>query len=83
MKHSDFKILSSRLKNLYSLPYDFTYMWNRKNKINGQTKQNQIHRYREQTDGRGIRGLGEKGEGIKKHKMAVTKQSRGYKVQLR
>ena len=33
------------------IPYDFTFMWNLKNKINEQTKLKQIHRYREQTDG--------------------------------
>ena len=33
------------------IPYDFTYMWNLKNKINEQTKMKPTHRYREQTDG--------------------------------
>ena len=28
------------------IPYDFTYMWNLKNKISEQTKQKQTHRYR-------------------------------------
>ena len=32
------------------MPYDFTYMWNLKNKINEKTEQKQIHRYKEQTD---------------------------------
>ena len=43
--------------------YDFTYMWNLKNKINKQTKTNP---YREQTDGCQIgkgREMAEKGEG--------------------
>ena len=34
-----------------NLPYDFTYMWNLKYRINKQTKPKQTHRYREQTDG--------------------------------
>ena len=55
----------------------FPYMWNLKNKINEQTKQKQMHRYKEQTDGsqvgRVLRSLGEKDEGIKKYKLAVTK----------
>ena len=32
------------------IPYNFTYMWNLKNKINKQIKQKQIHRRREQSD---------------------------------
>ena len=32
--------------------YDFTCVWNLKNKINEQTKQKQTHRYREQINGR-------------------------------
>ena len=32
------------------MPYDFTYMWNLKNKINEKTEQKQIYRYKEQTD---------------------------------
>lgn len=31
--------------------YAFTHMWNLKNKINGQTKWKQTHRYGGQTDG--------------------------------
>ena len=31
--------------------YDFTYMWNLKNKTNEKIKQKQIHRYREQMGG--------------------------------
>ena len=31
--------------------YDFTYMWNLKNKINEQTKQKWIHGYRDQPGG--------------------------------
>ena len=33
------------------IPYDFTYMWNLKNKINTQTKQKQTHRQRKQVNG--------------------------------
>ena len=32
---------------------------------------------------RGVGGLGERGEQIKKYKLAVTKQSQGYKIQHR
>ena len=28
------------------IPYDFTYVWNLKNRTNEQTVQKQIHRYR-------------------------------------
>ena len=59
------------------MPYDFTYMWNLKNKINEQTKLKQIHRYREQTGGcqKGGRfgGQGNSSEGIKKYKLVVRK----------
>ena len=52
-------------------------MQNLKNKINEQTKQKWIHRYREQTDdcqkGQGFKGLGEKGEGIEKYTLVVIK----------
>ena len=55
-------------------------MWNLKNKINEQTKQKQTHRHKEQTEGGQPGegwgwGLGEKGEGIKKYKLVVTKRS--------
>ena len=33
------------------MPYDFTYMWNLKYKINEQTKQTQTYSHRQQTDG--------------------------------
>ena len=34
------------------IPYDSSYMWNLKNKVNRKTKQNRNRlRYREQTDG--------------------------------
>ena len=60
---------------------------NLKNKLNEQTKVKQIHRYREQTDGGqrggGIRGLVKKGEGIRKYKLVVTKQSWRCEVQHR
>lgn len=34
-------------------------------------------------DGRAVGGLGEKGQGSKKHRLVVIKQSWGYKVQRR
>ena len=47
------------------MPYDFTFMWNLKNKINKQAKQKQTHRYREHSDGRqmgqGLVGWGKNG----------------------
>ena len=58
------------------IPSNFTYMWNRKNKRNEHTKQKQTHRYREQTEGcqvGGIGEMGEKGKGIQKYKLVVTK----------
>ena len=33
------------------MPYDFTYMWNLKNKIKDEGKLKQTHRHREQADG--------------------------------
>ena len=33
------------------IPYDFTYMWNLKNKQTNKTKQKQTYRYREKTGG--------------------------------
>ena len=33
------------------MPYDFTYVWNLKNRINKQTEQKQTHRHREHFDG--------------------------------
>ena len=51
-----------------------SYMWNQKK--NRQTTQKQTHRYKEQTVDCQVGGgwrLGEKGEGIKKYKLAVTK----------
>ena len=68
------------------IPYDFTHMWNLKNKMNEQTKQKQTHRHREQTEGcrwEGDWGLVEKGEGIKKYTLVVMKQPWGCKVQHR
>ena len=57
------------------MPYDFSYMWNLKNKINEQTKWKQTHRHREQTGDcqMGVGGLSKKGKGIKKYKLIVTK----------
>ena len=42
-------IMLSEIK--VGIPYDFTYMWNLKNKINEQTKLKQTHSNTEQTDG--------------------------------
>lgn len=56
--------------------YDFTYMQNlKKKKLNEQTKQKQIHKYREETmAGRGDKGAkGKKVKGIKKYKLPVIK----------
>ena len=59
------------------IPYDFTCMCNLQNKINKEAGQKQTHRCREKADGcqrgREMGGLGEKGEEIKKYKLAVTK----------
>ena len=62
------------------MPYVFTYMWNLKNKINEQVEQKQSDWYRENFDSCHIGGLaveevGEKGEEVKKYKLAVRKQS--------
>ena len=46
-------------------------MWNLKKKINEHTELKQTHRHREEVVG----GLGERGEGIRKYRLAVTKQS--------
>ena len=49
-------------------------MWNL-TKQNKQTEQKQTHRYREHFDGYRVgrvRGMAEKGEGIKKYKLVVT-----------
>ena len=55
------------------MPYDFTYMWNVKNKINEQAEQKQIHRiFSWLPGGRGLEEMGEKGERIKKYKLVVT-----------
>ena len=61
------------------IPYDFTYICNLKNKINKTETESQIQR----TEGRGVAGLSEKGEGIAKYTLVVTKLSRGCKVQPR
>ena len=54
--------------------YDFIYMQILNNNINEETKHKQTHRYRLMVDrGRGFGGLSEKGEGIKKYKLVVTK----------
>ena len=57
------------------IPYDSTYMWNLKNKINEQNKQ--THKYREQTGGSQKGGRGEGWEkqvmAIKRYKLPVIK----------
>ena len=57
-------------------------MYNLKIKIN---KQKQSHKYGEQTDGCQMEGgmgmPGKKGDGIKKYKLVVMKQSWGCKLQ--
>ena len=45
--------------------HDFTYMWNLMNKINQQTRQKQIHRYKEQADSSQLGGSIKSREGIK------------------
>ena len=53
-------------------------MWNIKNNIKKQTKLNQFHRQREQSDGcqkMGLWGLGRIDVGIRKYKLVVTKPS--------
>ena len=62
------------------MPYDFTYMWNLKNKINEQADQKQTHRYREHFDGCQMKGglkrcIKKISEGIKKYKLVVTEYS--------
>ena len=62
------------------IPYEFTYKWNLKNKINNQTKHKKAHRHWEQTDDcqkRGGEWRGENGQGIKKYKLSVIKNCRG------
>ena len=61
------------------IPYDFTYMWNLKNKINEQTKQKQTHTYWEQTEccqmRGGFGGMCEKDIEIKEYRLVVPKRS--------
>lgn len=60
-------IKSNREKQM---PYDSTYMWNLKNKLNKQRKHKQIHRYREHFDssqmGWVLRGWVKRGKGLRK-----------------
>ena len=63
-------------------------MWNLKSKINEQTKQKQTHGHRDETDDgcqseQSFGGLHQKGEGVKKYKLVVIKQSHGCKMQPR
>ena len=69
------------------LPYDLTYKWNLMNKTSKQTKQNQRHRNKEQTDsdkrGGGVDKGGKKGKGKgKEHeqRIHVCGQHRGFTV---
>ena len=55
------------------IPYNFTYVWNLKNKINEQQNRNKLI---DRTnwwlpDGKGIGVLGERGEEIKKYILAI------------
>ena len=76
--------ISQKEKDTYHM---ISLLWILKNKIIEQTKQKYTHRYREYTDGCQMRGgserMDEKGEGIKKYQLAVTKQSQGCKAQHR
>ena len=57
------------------MPYDFTYMWNLKNKINEQTEQTDSKTqttFGQLPDQNEVGGMGEKGKEIKKHKLLVT-----------
>ena len=58
------------------IPYIFTYMWNLKNKVHRQNRNKPMDTENrlKVADWRRCGGLGEKGEGIKKHKLVVTKQ---------
>ena len=70
-------IMLNAITQRKKIPYDFTYTWHLKNKINGQTKQKQIYRYREQIDccrmGGGLGEWAKKVKGIKKYKLPVIK----------
>ena len=64
------------------MPYDFTFTWNLKNRVNEWAEQKQTHSYRDQTDGcqrGGELGDREKGDGIKKYKLTVTNNHRDVK----
>ena len=66
------------------MPYEFTYVQDLKNKTNKHGEEKQTHRHI-LTDARWeeVGGMGEKGEGIKKHQLVVTEQSWAYKIQHR
>ena len=54
--------------------YDFTYMWNLKNKTNEQTKQKQSYRYRDQTGSCQVVGRGKKKvKVVRRCKISVAK----------
>ena len=57
------------------IPYDFTYAWNLKNKINKQNRNRLIDAENKLRVAwwEEVRGLGEKDEGIKKYKLVLTK----------
>ena len=59
------------------IPYNFTYMWDLKNNVNDQTQQKQTRGHGDQRrwlpEGKEVRGLRGKGEGVEKYKLAVTK----------
>ena len=56
------------------ITYDFTYVWNLKGKINKETEKKILDTWKNWwlPDRRGVRGLGENGEGIK-YTLAATK----------
>ena len=64
------------------MPYDFTYMWNLKNQ-NKQAEQKLTHRYRDILTVAIWERVWGLGEGIKKYRLVVTKQSWGCKVEHR
>lgn len=64
-------------------PRDLGYAWNLKPKIRERTKQEQTRRNGIKTDGcrgRGVGGLSEHGEGLRKHESAAAQRARGRAV---
>ena len=67
------------------IPYDFTYMWNLKYKINKWDGNRLIDTENKLMVARreGVGGMGEKGAGIKKYKLVVAGWSQEHGVQHR